>query len=86
MKVSVITFLALALPLAGAHPADSSLRSRASNCGVSGYDKGQPEAYSYSSKAKYASQAGCAARCAKASKCNSFAVGDGACLLYTSTV
>ena len=55
------------------------------NCNLAGYDKGSPEAFYYSKKAANANYAACSALCTKKS-CKSFAVGEGACLLYTKTV
>ena len=75
-----LTVLSLLFATTLASPA---LRTRAGDCGVAGWDKGT-SAYSYSTKAGSADA--CGASCAAASKCKSFAVGEGACLLYTKTV
>ena len=57
----------------------------ANSCGIKGYDRGT-EAYSYKSGSSVANYASCSAKCAASTKCKSFAVGAGACLLYSKTV
>jgi len=88
MRLHIAAIAVVVLPLVAAVPSEfRRVQSRQSSvCGVPGYDKGKPQAFSYSSKAKYSSLAGCAGRCASKSKCRSYAVGDGSCLLYASTV
>ena len=81
MKLSLFSYLALALPLAAAFPSGSQ-----ASCNVRGFDKGNPTAYFYSTKKKYRSNAACGARCAADSECQSYAFGDDTCLGYTSTV
>ena len=81
MKLSLFSYLALALPLAAALPSGSQ-----ASCNVRGYDNGNPTAYFYSTKNKYRSNAACGARCAADSECQSYAFGDDTCLGYTSTV
>jgi len=71
MKLLVLSFLA------------SSVLAAQSSCGSKGYDKGI-QAYDYiegSSTVK-----SCGALCTAESKCKSFAVGAGACLLYSTTL
>ena len=86
MRPSTAALLAIAaIPFASAAP-NANLAARNDQCGVKGYDKGKPQAYSYSTSAADKTVAGCAAKCAKSSKCQSYAVGSGACLLYTSAV
>lgn len=91
MKLPIFACSALVLPLVAAVSSNHQgerleTRQSSATCNVRGYDKGNPQAYWYSKKSKYASQAGCAARCASSSKCKSYASGSGECLLYTSTV
>ena len=87
MRPSLVTLMAVAIPLAAAVPSlDRQIEARAASCGVRGYDKSNPQAYSYTTRSADTSQSGCEAKCAKSSKCASYAIGGGACLLYTSSV
>jgi hypothetical protein len=54
-------------------------------CGVVGYDKGNPTAYYFDGSGLNANFAACSALC-KANSCVSFAFGNGDCLLYSASV
>jgi len=73
-----ILALLLALPFAFASPA-ANLGARGASCGVKGYDQ-DVKAYFYSTS--YATSAKCGAHCAADSQCDSYALGNGACLHY----
>ena len=65
--------------------ASPTLHARGDSCGVTGYDRGTI-AYSYTKKAALATVQACGAKCASDSSCKSFAIGQGACLLYKKSV
>ena len=75
---ALLTFLSL-VPDILASPAQ--VRSTNSICGRKGYDLGV-DAHSYTSGTALANFNACGAKCAGDSRCNSFAFGSGACLLY----
>jgi len=58
-----------------------SYRGQSDACGIHGYDQGT-KAYWYKSTAEWATYEKCSNACAKRSKCQSFAFGASACLLY----
>jgi len=62
-----------------------SLRERGLSCGVKGYDKGV-DAYAYKAKSSLSNLAGCGKLCKSDADCQSFSIGGGACLLYSTTV
>ena len=77
--------LALAvLPWVAASPAVLG-RGSSVSCGVRGYDQGT-QAYVYKFSSSLATVAKCGALCRSRSKCKSFAIGEGTCLLYKVTV
>ena len=72
-------------PFVFAHP-QPKIEPTSSSCGVTGYDKGRPTAYSYLKGSADDWEAACVASCLSDSKCNSFAIGNGECLLYSSSL
>ena len=74
----------LLVPLALAGPT-KPLAARGAVCGNKGYNK-DIDAYDYITKKSARTYAGCSALCVGDSHCSSFAVGGGACLLYTVPV
>jgi hypothetical protein len=58
-----------------------------SDCGIVGFDNGAVPAYFFDSSGAFGTFATCSARCKQdAGKCQSFAFGNGQCLLYTANV
>ena len=79
-----LAFVALVLlPWADATPTFN--RRDSADCGVRGYDRGS-YAYDYDANSRVANYASCSTKCLASSKCKSFAIGSGACLLYAKTV
>jgi len=74
--------LALALTTL-ASPPRIARRADSLQCAVRGYDRGV-NAYSYSTK--HGTYKACSSECSADSRCASFAVGEGACLLYSKTL
>ena len=73
----------ISLVVAHPHPeAESTIPT----CGVKGYDKAKPRAYSYVKSSAKDWEAACVVSCLLDSKCKSFAIGTGECLLYSSTL
>ena len=80
-----LALLALGALLVGASPAPAPAGQSSPSCQIRGYDRGK-QAYKYLSKSSLANEAACGAQCKSDSQCRSFAVGAGACLLYSATV
>ena len=55
------------------------------HCGARGYNQ-KTEPYKYTPNPELANYASCGHKCYVSSKCNSFALGLGACLLYNTTM
>ena len=68
-----------------ANAASSFRQSDFISCGVRGYNQAT-DAYRYTPNPKLANYASCSRSCNKSTRCKSFALGSGACLLYSTTV
>ena len=86
LRVTLFNIAALALPFVASLPSENLVRGVGGSCGVNGYDRGEPIAYSYSTKSSLASKDRCGARCVADPECKSFAFSYKSCLLYVSTV
>jgi hypothetical protein len=76
----------LAMPLVNALTLPQHHQTkRDSQCGAHGYDS-TTKAYFYEASAALATQPACGSKCFADEKCLSYAVGEGACILYTAAV
>jgi hypothetical protein len=75
-----IGFLALA-----SASLNHGLYRRVNMCGTLGYDLGI-DAYYYMEDASLSSPTQCGTRCVSDPECKTFAVGNGACMLYNTTM
>jgi len=84
MKAALVAAaVGASISLVVAHP-QPEIDSTSSTCGVKGYDKGKPTAYSYVKSSAKDWEATCVVSCLLDSKCKGFAIGTGECLLYSS--
>lgn len=80
--LSLLSSVALAGVLNGAHHADHLDRRAADICGKKGYDHGASN-YDYDSSGKFSNFADCSKRCLASSKCLSFGYGGKECMLFS---